>query len=63
LDRYVLKTRGGRIMARFRITYQVERVGFGDTKEQAIQDSKSYEENPYENPLDQAEVIAIEEEE
>ena len=23
-------------MARFRITYQVERVGFGDTKEQAI---------------------------
>ena len=50
-------------MGRFRITYQVERVGFGDTKEQAIQDSKSYEENPYENPLDQAEVIAIEEEE
>ena len=41
-------------MARYKITYQVERVGFGDTKEQAIQDSKSYEENPYENPLDQA---------
>ena len=50
-------------MARFRITYQVERVGFGNTKEQAIQDSISYQENPYENPLDQAEVIAIEEEE
>lgn len=50
-------------MPRFRITYQVERVGFGDTKEEAIEDAKSYEENPYENPLDQAEVIAIDEEE
>ena len=50
-------------MARYRITYQVDRVGFGDTKEQAIKDSKCYEENPYSNPLDSAEVIAIEEEE
>ncbi len=54
---------GGRIMARYKITFQVERVGFGDTKEQAIEDSKCYEEDPYRNPLDSAEVIAIEEEE
>ena len=51
------------VMARYRITYKVDRVGFGDTKEQAIKDSKCYEEDPYSNPLDSAEVIAIEEEE
>ncbi len=50
-------------MSRYRITYQVDRVGFGDTLEQAIKDSKCYEEDPYSNPLDSAEVIAIEEEE
>ena len=50
-------------MARYKITFQVERVGFGDTKEEAIEDSKSYEEDPYRNPLDSAEVIAIQEEE
>lgn len=50
-------------MARYRITFKVSRVGFGDTKEQAIEDSKCYEESPYSNPLDSAEVIAIEEEE
>ena len=50
-------------MARYTITYQVQRVGFGDTEEEAIKDSKCYEEEPYRNPLDSAEVIAIEEEE
>jgi hypothetical protein len=50
-------------MARYKITFQVERVGFGDTKEEAIKDSKCYEESPYSNPLDSAEVIEIEEEE
>jgi hypothetical protein len=50
-------------MARYRITYQVERIGFGDNLEQAIKDSKCYEENPYSNPLNSAKVIAIEEEE
>ena len=52
-----------KVMSRYRITYQVDRVGFGDTLEQAIKDSKCYEEDPYSNPLDSAEVIAIEEEE
>jgi len=49
-------------MARYRITFKVERVGFGDTKDEAIKDSKCYEENPYWNPLNDAEVIAMEEE-
>ncbi len=48
---------------RYEIKYQVVRIGFGDTKEEAIEDAKSYEENPYDNPLKNAEVIAIEEEE
>ena len=48
-------------MSRYRITYQVDRVGFGDTLEQAIKDSKCYEEDPYRNPLDSAEVTAIKE--
>ncbi len=50
-------------MPRYKITFQVDRVGFGDTKEEAIKDSKCYEEEPYRNPLDSAEVIAIQEEE
>ena len=50
-------------MARYRITYKVSRVGFGDTLEQAIKDSKCYEEEPYRNPLDSAEIISVEEEE
>ena len=48
-------------MARYKITFQVEWVGFGDTKEEAIEDSKCYEEAPYRNPLDSAEVTAIKE--
>jgi len=50
-------------MARYRITYQVERIGFGDNLEQAIKDSQCYEEEPYRNPLKSATVIAFEEEE
>ena len=50
-------------MPRYKITFQVERFGFGDTKEEAIEDSKCYEEDPYSNPLDSAEVITIQEEE
>ena len=48
---------------RHEIKYQVVRSGFGDTKEEAIEDARSYEENPYDNPLKNAEVIAIEEKE
>ena len=48
---------------RYEIKYQVVRIGFGDTKEEAIEDAKCYEENPYDNPLEDAEVISIEEEE
>ena len=47
-------------MARYKITFQVDRVGFGNTKDEAIEDSKCYEEDPYRNPLDSADVIAIE---
>lgn len=50
-------------MARFKITFQVDRIGFGDTLEQAIKDSQCYEEDPYRNPLKSATVIAFEEEE
>ncbi len=50
-------------MARYKITFQVESIGFGDTKEEAIEDSICYEEDPYRNPLNTAKVIAVEEEE
>jgi hypothetical protein len=48
---------------RYEIKYQVVRIGFGDTKEEAIEDARYYEEDFNDNPLKNAEVIAIEEEE